>query len=388
MSTATYLFFILSSSRSADHRLPPGPKGWPVIGALPLLGNMPHVALAELSNKYGPIMYLKLGACGMVVVSTPDTAREFLKTQDMNFCNRPPFAGSTYLVYNRQDMAFADYGPKWKLLRKLSTLYMLGGKAIEGLASARRVELGHMLKDMYASSCQGERVVVSELCLGTIANLISQVILSRRVFDTKGTGSKEFKDLVDELMELFGSFDIGDFLPSIAWMDIKGLIKRMKNVNKKFDALFEKMFKEHRETKHERLEKPDFLDVLVDQMDNHGEEKLTDANIKALLVNMFTAGTDTTASSIEWALTEMIKNPRIFARAQAEMDQVIGKSRAKMAMVMFENILGTMVHSFDWMVPEEETINMDEAFGLALSKAVPLAAIVTPRLPPSVYGSF
>ncbi|PIA31003.1 hypothetical protein AQUCO_05300083v1 [Aquilegia coerulea] len=489
----TTLFFILSSRFAGHHRLPPGPKGWPVIGSLRLLGKMPHVSLAELSKKYGPVMYLKLGAYGMVVASTPDTAREFLKTQDLNFSNRPPFAGSTYLVYNRQDMAFSDYGPKWKLLRKLTSLHMLGGKAIEDLASVRRVELGHMLEDMYESSIQGERVVVSQLCLGTIANLISQVILSRRVFDTKGTGSKEFKDMVDELMELFGAFDIGDFLPYIAWMDIKGLIKRMKNVNKKFDVLFEKMFKEHRETKHERMEKPDFLDVLMDQMDNPGEEKLTDANIKALLVNMFTAGTDTTTSSIEWALTEMIKNPRILACAQAEMDQVIGKSRrleesdipnlpylqaicketfrkhpsaplnlprvskepcevngyyipkgtrlnvniwaigrdpnvwedplefnpdrflreenvkinpsgndfelipfgagrrmcvgAKMGMIMFENILGTMVHSFDWIVPEGEAINMDEAFGLALSKSVPLAVIVIPRLPPSVYGA-
>ncbi|KAH7842099.1 hypothetical protein Vadar_001475 [Vaccinium darrowii] len=52
--------------------LPPGPKGWPVIRALTLLGTMPHVALSQMAKKYGSIVYLKMGTCDMVVASTPD----------------------------------------------------------------------------------------------------------------------------------------------------------------------------------------------------------------------------------------------------------------------------------------------------------------------------
>lgn len=69
---------ITSMSRSS-RRLPPGPRGWPVVGCLPLLGAMPHVALAQLAQKYGAIMYLKLGTCDVVVASKPDSARAFLK---------------------------------------------------------------------------------------------------------------------------------------------------------------------------------------------------------------------------------------------------------------------------------------------------------------------
>lgn len=82
-------FFIRSLLLRLDScKLPPGPKGWPVIGALPLLGNMPHVALAKMAKQYGPVMYLKMGTCDMVVASTPDAARAFLKTLDINFSNR------------------------------------------------------------------------------------------------------------------------------------------------------------------------------------------------------------------------------------------------------------------------------------------------------------
>ena len=70
---------LITTVRERGRRLPlpPGPTGWPVIGALPLLGSMPHVALAKMAKKYGPIMYLKVGTCGMVVASTPNAAKAF-----------------------------------------------------------------------------------------------------------------------------------------------------------------------------------------------------------------------------------------------------------------------------------------------------------------------
>ncbi|XP_057483492.1 flavonoid 3',5'-hydroxylase 2-like [Actinidia eriantha] len=486
--------FVRSLLLKPNRRLPPGPRGLPVIGALPLLGQMPHVALANMARKYGPIVYLKVGTCGMVVASTPDAARAFLKTLDINFSNRPPNAGATHLAYNAQDMVFADYGPKWKLLRKLSNLHMLGGKALEDSAHLRSVELGHMLRSMCEFSRRGEAVVVAEMLTFAMANMLGQVILSRRVFGTFGSESNEFKDMVVELMTTAGLFNVGDFVPSIAWMDLQGIEGGMKKLHRKFDVLITKMIDEHMKVAHERKGRPDFLDALMGNRENPNGPKLSIINIKAILLNLFTAGTDTSSSSIEWALAEMLKNPSILRRAQEEMDQVIGRNRrleesdlpklpylraickesfrlhpstplnlpristeacevngyyipkntrlsvniwaigrdpdfwenpleflpdrflsakngkidprgndfelipfgsgrricagARLGIVLVEYILGTLVHSFEWKLPDGAVeLNMDEAFGLALQKAVPLAAMVTPRLSPSAYVS-
>nr|CAA09850.1 flavonoid 3',5'-hydroxylase [Catharanthus roseus] len=485
------IVFLRSSSRI---RLPPGPKGWPIIGALPYLGTMPHSILANMAKKYGPIMYLKLGTNGMVVASTPDAVKAFLRTLDMNFSNRPIDAGATHLAYNAQDMVFAHYGPKWKLLRKLSNLHMLGGKALENWSNVRATELGYMLQAMYESSRKGETVVVPEMLTYAMANMIGQVILSRRVFVTKSLESNEFKDMVVELMTTAGYFNIGDFIPSIAWMDLQGIERGMKRLHKKFDALLTKMLEEHKSSSHKRKEKPDFLDYVLANRDNSEGERLTTTNIKALLLNLFTAGTDTSSSVIEWAISEMLKNPTILKRAQEEMDQVIGRNRrlmesdipklpylqaicketfrkhpstplnlpriaqkdcqvngyyipkgtrlsvniwaigrdpnvwenplefnpdrflsgkmakieprgndfelipfgagrricagTRMGIVLVEYILGTLVHSFDWKLPFDDIneLNMDESFGLALQKAVPLVAMVSPRLPINAYS--
>nr|QVX18580.1 flavonoid 3'5' hydroxylase [Liquidambar formosana] len=497
LAMATLLFFITHFFirsilfKPSHHHFPPGPTGWPVIGALPLLGNMPHVALANMAKKYGPVMFLKMGTCNMVVASTPDAARAFLKTLDLNFSNRPPNAGATHLAYNAQDMVFAGYGPRWKLLRKLSNLHMLGGKALEDWGQVRSQELGHMLQAMYHSSCQGEAVVVPEMLTYAMANMIGQVILSRRVFVTKGSESNKFKDMVVELMTSAGFFNIGDFIPSIAWMDIQGIERGMKRLHKKFDVLLTKMIEEHMASAHERSGKPDFLDLVMANPEDSAGERLSMTNVKALLLNLFTAGTDTSSSIIEWALAEMLKNPTILKHSHEEMDQVIGRNRrleesdlpklpylqaicketfrkhpstplnlprvsseacqvngyyipkdtrlsvniwaigrdpdvwenplefsperflsgknakidprgndfelipfgagrricagTRMGIVLVEYILGTLVHSFEWKLPNGVELNMDEAFGLALQKAVPLSALVSPRLPLSAY---
>ena len=277
-------FSIRSLLKKPSRRLPPGPKGWPIIGALPLLGNMPHVALAKMSKKYGPVMYLKMGTCDMVVASTPDSARAFLKTLDMNFSNRPPNAGATHLAYDAQDMVFADYGPRWKLLRKLSNLHMLGGKALDDWTQVRNIELGHMIQAMYESSKQRDQVVVPEMLTFAMANMIGQLILSRRVFVTHGSESNEFKDMVVELMTSAGLFNIGDFIPSIAWLDLQGIERGMKRLHKRFDVLLTKMIEEHSSSAHERKGKPDFLDIVMANRENSVGERLTLTNIKALLL--------------------------------------------------------------------------------------------------------
>ncbi|CAI9097406.1 OLC1v1033826C1 [Oldenlandia corymbosa var. corymbosa] len=488
------IHILTSKVSTRKHKLPPGPKGWPILGALPLLGSMPHVALAEMAKKYGPVTYLNVGTCGMAVASSPEAAEAFLKTLDMNFVNRPPNAGATLLAYHAQDLVFADYGPRWKLLRKLSNLHMLGGKALDGWASIRASEVRHMLQAMKESSERGMPVVVAEMLAQAMANMLGQVILSRRVFASVGSESNEFKEMVVELMTMAGYFNIGDFIPSIAWMDLQGIERRMKSLHKRFDALLTKLLQEHKTSMNERKVKPDLLDYVLANQDNSEGERLSTDNIKALLLNLFTAGVDTSSSAIEWALAEMLHKPSIFKKAQDEMDQVIGRDRRlteadipklpylqaickeafrkhpstplnlpriasqpcevsgyyipkntrlsvniwaigrdpniwenpmdfnperflngpdakvetqgkdfklipfgagrricagyRMGIVMVEYILGSLVHSFDWKLPATEVeLNMDETFGLALQKAVPLQAMVFPRLSLNAYST-
>ncbi|XP_030458728.1 flavonoid 3',5'-hydroxylase 2-like [Syzygium oleosum] len=280
----TCFFFRSLLLRLNPRQVPPGPKGWPVVGVLPLMGNMPHATLAKMAKKYGPMMYLKMGSRDMVVASTPDAARAFLKTLDLNFSNRPLDLGAVQMTYNGQDMVFTDYGPRWKLLRKLSNFHMLGWKALEDWANAWSAELQYTVRFMCECGERGEPVVVLEMLTYAMSNMMGQVVVSRTVFEKKGFESKEFRDMVVEFMGSAGYFNIGDFIPSVACMDLQGIEGRMKRLHQKFDALLTKMIEQHSVSAHERKGKPDFLDVLLANRENSEGEKLSLINTKALLL--------------------------------------------------------------------------------------------------------
>ena len=49
--------------------------------------------------------------------------------------------------------------------------------------------------------------------------------------------------------------------------------------------------------------------------------------MKALLLDMWFGGTDTLASTLEWVMSEMLRNPGVIKRMQEEMDLVVGKNK-------------------------------------------------------------
>eukprot|EP01018_Ginkgo_biloba_P005274 Gb_32739 [translate_table: standard] len=116
----------------------PGPTPLPIIGNLHVLGNLPHISLQALAKKYGPLMYLRLGSVSTVVASSPEMAKEFLKTHDAIFASRPPTSAGKYTAYDCKDMAFAPYGAYRRHIRKVCTLQLLTSKRILNPKSALR----------------------------------------------------------------------------------------------------------------------------------------------------------------------------------------------------------------------------------------------------------
>ncbi|KAF5181587.1 Cytochrome p450, partial [Thalictrum thalictroides] len=72
--------------------LPPGPKPWPIIGNFNLIGSLPHRSIHDLSKKYGPLMKVNFGSFPVVVASSVEIAKQFLKTNDIIFSDRPRIA--------------------------------------------------------------------------------------------------------------------------------------------------------------------------------------------------------------------------------------------------------------------------------------------------------
>ncbi|KAL6220224.1 hypothetical protein ACLB2K_007980 [Fragaria x ananassa] len=102
----------------------PSPLALPIIGHFHLLSPHIHRSFHDLSLRFGPIFTLRLGSIPCIVVTSPELAKEFLKTHELSFINRSETTAVEKMTYNAS-FAFAPYGNYWKFTRKLITNELL-----------------------------------------------------------------------------------------------------------------------------------------------------------------------------------------------------------------------------------------------------------------------
>lgn len=73
----------------------------------------------ELAKIYGPIYKLSIGQKLCVIISSPSLVKEVVRDQDITFANRNPTIAALAFSFGRNDIAFAAYGPEWRMLRRI-----------------------------------------------------------------------------------------------------------------------------------------------------------------------------------------------------------------------------------------------------------------------------
>ncbi|XP_044484466.1 cytochrome P450 71A1-like [Mangifera indica] len=320
---------LLKLNRRRNLNLPPSPPKLPIIANLhQLLGPLLHRTLEGLSKKYGPLMLVHFGHAPALIVSSPEMAREMMKTQDISFLNRPRLTTTKIFFYNCTDLGFTPYGEYWRQLRKLCVLELLSIKRVQSFQFVREEEVAVLMNRIRGSCYKGGSVNLSAMLVGVSDNIATRCILGRRAEEENG--KSKFGEIAKKLMAQMASFCVGDMFPSFGWVDVAtGLIVRLKETSKKLDAFLDEVIEEHmieeRDGKGKQSDKKDFVDILL-QLEKDGTfEELNRDNLKAILTDMYVGGSDTTATTLEWIMAELVKNPSLLKRAQQEVRTVVGK---------------------------------------------------------------
>ncbi|KAK4391299.1 Trimethyltridecatetraene synthase [Sesamum angolense] len=319
--------------RQPKRNLPPGPRPWPVIGNLNLVGSIPHRSLHSLSLKYGGIMQLKFGKFPVVVASSPEMAKQFLRVHDTVFASRPALAAGKHTSYNYSNMTWAPYGPFWRQARKIYLSEVFNAKKLESLEHIRIEERRNFFARLYSLS--GKPVVLREHLSRYTLSSITRMVLSSKYFSELEHDKSVVK--LDELLEMFeewfllnGVFNIGDWIPWLSFLDLQGYVKRMKALHKKLDEFFSHVINDHetRIATGKDSGPGDVVDALFQLAEDPNlEVTLTRDRMKGLLQGLLAGGTDTAATAIEWAVHELVKNPHIIKKGKEELDRVIGRNR-------------------------------------------------------------
>ncbi|KAF5186706.1 Cytochrome p450 [Thalictrum thalictroides] len=338
----------LSSAKTQNRsssRLPPGPKGLPIIGHLHLLNNTPHQTFHNLCNRYGPFIHVRLGSVFCIVASSAEYAKETLVTNGLAFASRSVNIASDLLTYGSAGFGFAPYGPQWKLLKKLVFTDLLSDKNIAQLKYVRSDEASRLvlmlLDKARASSSSGSVVNVSNEVTMLSNNIISRMMWNLRCSGEDEEG-KEIISIIRDCTEILAQFNLSDFIRFLGKFDLQGIRKRAMMIHSRYDAILEiiinKQLEERKKMKQERKLQGDvnrdehksnnFLNILLDAMeDENAKTRVTIENIKALMFDFLNAGTDTSATVVEWSLSELINHPKIMDKARQEIDTIVGRDR-------------------------------------------------------------
>ncbi|XP_050228752.1 iridoid oxidase-like [Mercurialis annua] len=308
---------------------PPGPSGWPVIGNIFDLGAMPHQSLYKLKSKYGPVMWLKLGSRNTMVIQSAAAAAELFKNHDANFCDRMSFDVFTSHNYDKGSLAMGRYGPFWRILRRICATELMTNKRVNDTVPIRRKCVDQMIK--YVEDNEGSEVDLVHLLFLTAFNVIGNLTLSQDLLDPHCKEGHNFYKAMDKFMVWAGTPNFADFLPFLKFMDPQGLKRKMNRDLGQAVEIIAGFVKERMEEKKAGKEKQskDFLDVVLEYEGDgkEGPQKLSYDKIVIIVLEMFFAGSETTSTTMEWAMAELMRSPEKLQKLKQELNEVIGDNK-------------------------------------------------------------
>ncbi|XP_062005373.1 labd-13Z-ene-9,15,16-triol synthase, chloroplastic-like [Rosa rugosa] len=326
-----FLWIWKKPNRNPTTPLPPGPRGLPLVGYLPFLGANLHLEFTDMARVYGPIYKLQLGTKLCIVVSSPELVKQVVRDHDTTFSNRDPTIAGLVGSYGGSDIAFASYGSDWRKLRKVFVGQMLSKINLDDGYALRKEEVHKFISHIYHDKI-GTQTDLGEFAFSTVINATLGMLWGATL---QGTDfGEDYRKLVAEIVHLFAKPNISDYFPVLARFDIQGIERQAKKVQSAIDKILSCAIEERMkmlasvknggvQQKHERK---DFLQFLLENNNNHedGSTSFTVQQLKGLLLDTVVGGTDTTATIVEWVLTELMQHPEEMIRVQEELTQIVG----------------------------------------------------------------
>nr|XP_043611739.1 carnosic acid synthase-like [Erigeron canadensis] len=313
--------------------LPPGPRSLPIVGYLPFLSPDLHKQFTNMAHSYGPIFKFHLGSKLHVVINTPELAKEVVRDQDEAFSNRDITVAPSVLTYGGQDLVMSKNNANWRNLRKILVRDLLSNKNLEACGSLRQNELRKTINNLFGKI--GTVVDISKIVFLTEASVITNMVWKNTSYNGLEGSSHlgdELQTVSSNIADIFGKPNVSDFFPSLAWLDLQGIKRDMTKQLDKLEQILTSIIEDRIKTNLKRSQvdgfghevERDFLQMLLDIKDQKDATSLSITQIKALLVDILIAGTETTATLAEWAMAEIMQNHNVMTKVQEELAKIVG----------------------------------------------------------------
>ncbi|ESK87137.1 cytochrome p450 [Moniliophthora roreri MCA 2997] len=319
LSLSAWIIY-LNSKSPRNLRLPPGPKGLPLVGNIFQIDpNQLWNALVKWEKEYGAIVHFRLFNQNIIVLSSGQVAGDILDRRAANYSQRPRMPAVEYLTGGLSIITM-DHGDKWRLMRRAahetlnaraSTLYH-PVQMRKGIQFA--MDILNSPEKWHEHTYQFTSSQAASILYGEKSNSHAIIRdLSALVDDLSEAGSPG-KYLANHISILE---HVPDFLAR--WKQEMGAKHNM------YTARLLRYFLTIKEAMLQRQDPgPSFCNMLVETHEDHGLDDLGSAWLAAML---YLAGYETAATALVWLIVAMIAFPEAQHKAQEELDTVVGRGR-------------------------------------------------------------
>ncbi|TVU46939.1 hypothetical protein EJB05_06513, partial [Eragrostis curvula] len=245
-------------------------------------------------------MRVQLAPLPAVVVSSRDAAREAFTRHDRRLAARyTPDAVRARGWADRSMIYLPSTDPLWRTQRSILTTHVLAPRSLAARRGVRERKVRDLVDHFRARA--GNVVDVGKAMYGAMINLVSSAFFSVDVLDLDATDDSAhgIREHVEGLGDLMTKPNISDLFPFLRRLDLQG---RRRMMGRHVAAIFS------------------IVDGVIDRRLAEIDRDVA----KAIVFELFITGGETVTVTVEWAMAELLKNPRTMAKVRAEIDGALG----------------------------------------------------------------
>ncbi|XP_024530814.1 cytochrome P450 77A1 [Selaginella moellendorffii] len=350
---------LLLLSRRRTH-LPPGPRGFPLLGNLlqmrSVLGS--PMNLQNLARQHGAIMTLRVGSVPLVVISSSQLAHEALIEKGSIFSSRPSLSERQVRLSNyRRSINAAPYGHHWRTVRRNMVSHVLSPHRVHAFEPARQRVISELVEKLRQTSQRADSP--DGPSYRTVDKEYSADSPVYRAVDKECRADSSAVPVLATLR--FTVFSLLSYMCFGQWLDkdaVNGVERMLRHLitsagrggrmsdfvpllkivqRSPRDLKLEELVGERRElllpliqrakllAAEDKLDQNSYLSSLfsLQRQEDH-QLKLTDEDLIVLCSEFLNAGADTTANTLEWSLANVIKHPAVQKKLLEEIHSSVG----------------------------------------------------------------
>ncbi|KAL0390345.1 UNVERIFIED_CONTAM: Trans-cinnamate 4-monooxygenase [Sesamum calycinum] len=272
-----------------------------------------------------------MGQRNIAVVSSTDLAREVLLARGKEFGSRSRNIVFDIFTGNGQDMVFAEYGDHWRKMRRIVSVPFFTNRVVQQYRREWEAEAAKVVEEVRRNPAAAEEGVVLRRRLELMVyNNVYKMMFDKRFESEEDPLFVKLKRVNGERSKLGQSreYNFGDFVPILRPF-LRGYLKTCREVTRRRLNLYKDSFIHNRKSvgasRKGMVEKNIDLKCGIDHfLEAQKNGEINEDNVLLLVENMNVAAIETTVWALEWAIAELINNPKTQAKLRAEIDTILG----------------------------------------------------------------